>query len=71
MKQKLRPSESPDKAEANESEAATPMAKFKDLTRSLLNVSRTELQTEQKRYLEERSVKKSADPSTGSRRTKK
>jgi hypothetical protein len=72
MAKKPAQSESRDKAEASDDpKAGTPMGRFKSLTRSLLNVSRAELQTEQKRYLEDRSVKKTPSPSGESRRTKK
>ena len=71
MASKQRSSESRDKGEVGSQQAATPMEKFKSLTRSLLGISREELQTEQKRYRDERSDKKRPPSSGGSRRTRK
>lgn len=75
MKQKQRHRESPDKGEESAAATAeTPMAKFKALTRGLLNVSRSQLQEEQKRYQEsrpDRSDKKTVELSGGSSRKRK
>jgi hypothetical protein len=58
MSQKRSPTESPDKgAEKEETKPPTPMENFKQLTRGLLKVSRTQLQEEHKRYQESRPVK--------------
>ena len=75
MPQKRSPTESRDKGAAkDETKQPTPMENFKQLTRGLLKVSRTQLQEEQKRYQESRSdksVKKTVGPGGGSRSTKK
>jgi hypothetical protein len=74
MKQKQPHHEIADKDEGSEPEAGTPMANFKSLTRSLLKVTRAELQVEQKRYQEsrlDRSVKKTVGSSGGSSRKRK
>jgi hypothetical protein len=64
--------ENHDKAEASaDPKAATPMDRFKDLTRGLLNVSPAQLKAEQRRYVASRSERGSSDPSGRSRRNRK
>jgi hypothetical protein len=61
-------------AAKDEAKPPTPMENFKELTLGLLNVSRTQLHEEQKRYQESRpdkSVKKTPSSDDGSKRTRK
>ena len=58
MAKKPPPSECEDKAEASgDPKQETPMERFKSLTRGLLDVSRDQLQEEQRRYRDSRSTK--------------
>lgn len=65
-------SESPAKVEASDDpRAETPMDRFRDLTRGLLNVSPAQLKAEQRRYVASRSAVSRPGPSGGSRRKRK